>query len=263
MIRQFMLMAALAIASQGVLAKDWNTIRLATEGAYPPFNTTGTDGEVGGFDVDIGNALCAQMKAKCSWVKQEWDGMIPALMGRKFDAIIASMSITEDRKKKVAFTDKYYATPLALVTKEGSGLRPDVDALQGKRIGVQRGTVADTFATRLWADKGVDIVRYAKQDEIYLDLGAGRLDATWVDALMALGGFLEEPAGEGYEVAGKPVFGRNAAEKAIIGEGVGIAVRKRDTDLKEKLDQALAAIRADGTYNTIRKNYFDEDIYGD
>ena len=263
MIRRFILLAALAVASQGTLAKDWDTIRLATEGAYPPFNTTATDGSVQGFDVDIGNALCAQMEAKCSWVKQEWDGMIPALMGRKFDAIVASMSITEDRKKKVAFTGKYYATPLALVTKDGRELTPDLESLQGMRIGVQRGTVADTFATRFWAGKGVDIVRYAKQDEVYLDLGTGRLDATWVDALMALGGFLKQPAGEGYAIAGEPVFGRNAEEEAIIGEGVGIAVRKRDADLKEKLNKALAAIRADGTYDTIRKKYFDDDIYGD
>lgn len=263
MIRQLILLAALAVGSQGVLAKDWKTIRLATEGAYPPFNTTAPDGSVQGFDVDIGNALCAKMEAECSWVKQEWDGMIPALMGRKFDAIVASMSITEDRKKKVAFTNKYYATPLALVAKAGSDLAPDRDALKGKRIGVQRGTVADAFATRLWADQGVTIVRYAKQEEAYLDLASGRLDATWVDALMAQGGFLEEPAGEGFAYAGKPVFGRNAEEKAIIGEGVGIAIRKRDTELKEKLDQALAAIRADGTYDTIRKKYFDQDIYGD
>lgn len=263
MIRRIVLMAALAALSQSALAKDWTKIRFATEGAYPPFNMTAPDGSVQGFDVDIANALCQQMQAECSWVKQEWDGMIPALMGRKFDAISASMSITEDRKKKVDFSDKYYATPLGLVAAKGSALRPDLALLKGKRIGVQRGTVADNFATRFWASDGIELVRYAKQEEVYLDLAAGRLDATWVDALEAEGGFLTKPAGKDYAFAGQTIFGRNAEEKAVIGEGVGIAVRKRDTDLKAKLNKALAEIRANGTYDTIRKKYFAQDIYGE
>ncbi len=110
MIRRTLMLAALALAAQGAMAKDWSTIRFATEGAYPLFNTVDTSGAVQGLDVDIANALCEEMKAKCVWVKQEWDGMIPALLSRKFDAISASMSITEERKKRVDFTDKYYAT---------------------------------------------------------------------------------------------------------------------------------------------------------
>lgn len=261
--KRSLLLAALLLASHTVMAKDWDQIRFATEGAYPPFNTTAPDGSVQGFDVDIANALCAEMKAKCTWVKQEWDGMIPALMSRKFDAISASMSITEERKKKVDFTDKYYATPLALVAKKGSALKPELDSLKGKRIGVQRGTVADNFAGRFWADHGVDLVRYAKQEEVYLDLGAGRIDATWVDALEADGGFLTKPAGADYDFAGSQVFGRNAEEKAVIGEGVGIAIRKRDTELRDKLNTALKAIRGNGTYDEIRKKYFPHDIYGE
>lgn len=263
MIRRIVLLAALAVLSHPALAKEWTKIRFATEGAYPPFNLTAPDGSVQGFDVDIANALCQQMQAECSWVKQEWDGMIPALMGRKFDAIAASMSITEDRKKKVDFSDKYYATPLGLVAPAGSALRPELASLKGKRIGVQRGTVADNFATRFWADEGVELVRYAKQEEVYLDLAAGRLDATWVDALEAEGGFLTKPAGKGYAFAGPTIFGRNAEEKAVIGEGVGIAVRKKDTELKAKINKALAEIRANGTYDAIRKKYFAQDIYGE
>ncbi|MDD2873980.1 MAG: ABC transporter substrate-binding protein [Azoarcus sp.] len=263
MMKRSLLLAALVLVSHSVVAKDWDKIRFATEGAYPPFNSTAPDGSVQGFDVDIGNALCAEMKAKCTWVKQEWDGMIPALMSRKFDAISASMSITAERKKKVDFTDKYYATPLALVAKKGSPLRPELASLKGKRIGVQRGTVADNFAGHFWADHGVDLVRYAKQEEVYLDLGAGRIDATWVDALEADGGFLTKPAGAEYDFAGSQVFGRNAEEKAVIGEGVGIAIRKRDADLRDKLNTALKAIRANGTYDEIRKKYFPHDIYGE
>lgn len=252
----------LALAWSGADAKDWTEIRLATEGAYPPFNEIAADGSVKGFDVDVGNAVCAQLKAKCTWVKQEWDGMIPALMSRKFDAIVASMSITAERKQKVDFTDKYYATPLGLVAKQGSPLLPSVEALKGKKVGVQRGTVADNYATKFWQPKGVQIVRYAKQDESYLDLGAGRMDAILADALEAEGGFLKKPAGSGFVFAGQRFFGATPEEKAVIGEGVGIAVRKGDQDLKQQLNKAIAAIRADGTYDKLAKKYFDYDIYG-
>ena len=252
----------LALVSSGAQAKEWTEIRLATEGAYPPFNEIAADGSVKGFDVDIGNAVCAQLKAKCTWVKQEWDGMIPALMSRKFDAIVASMSITAERKQKVDFTNKYYATPLALVAKKGSPLLPSVEALKGKKVGVQRGTVADNYATKFWEPKGVQLVRYAKQDESYLDLGAGRMDAILADALEADGGFLKKPAGSGFAFAGQRFFGATPEEKAVIGEGVGIAVRKGDQDLKQQLNKAIEAIRADGTYDKLVKKYFDYDIYG-
>lgn len=252
----------LGLLSAGVHAKDWTEIRLASEGAYPPFNTITSDGALGGFDIDIGNALCAEMKAKCTWVKQEWDGMIPALNARKFDAVIASMSITEARKKQVDFSDKYYATPLGLVAKKGSTLMPTADSLKGKKVGVQRGTVADNFASRFWQSKGVNVVRYAKQDEAYLDLTAGRLEAVLADALEADGGFLAKPAGADYGFMGERMFGATDEEKGVIGEGVGIAVRKRDADLKDQFNRALAAIRANGTYDAVRKKYFEYDIYG-
>ena len=263
MFRRSLLLAALTLVAQGALAKDWDSIRFATEGAYPPFNMVDTQGEVQGFEVDISNALCEQMKARCTWVKQEWDGMIPALLSRKFDAIAASMSITEERKKRVAFSNKFYATPLALVARKGAPLLPQAEALKGKRIGVQRGTVADNFASRFWADQGVEVVRYARQEEAYLDLEAGRIDASWLDALMADGGFLATPAGADFAVMGGLVHGRNADEKGVIGEGVGIALRKQDAELKDKLNKALAAIRANGKYDEIRKKYFEYDIYGE
>jgi histidine transport system substrate-binding protein len=251
----------LALLGFGAHAKDWKEIRLATEGAYPPFNETAPDGSVRGFDIDIGNAVCDELKAKCTWVKQEWDGMIPALMSRKYDAIIASMSITAERKKKVDFSDKYYATPLALVAKNGSPLVPTVESLKGKKVGVQRGTIADNFATRFWESKGVTVVRYGKQDEAYLDLAAGRMDAGLADMLEAEGGFLHKPEGKDFTFVGDKLFGKTAEERAIIGEGVGIAVRKKDAELKAQLNKAIAAIRANGTYEKIRAKYFAYDIY--
>lgn len=256
--------ALLALVMTGVQAKDWTTIRLSSEGAYPPFNGLAADGSLNGFDIDIGNALCEEMKAKCTWVKQDWDGMIPALLARKFDAIVASMSITAERKAKVDFTDKYYASPLALFAKAGSTVKPDAAGLKGKKVGVQRGVVADNFATKYWEKQGVKIVRYAKQDEAYSDLKAGRLDAVYADYLEAMGGFIDTPAGKGYAMAGERMFGKTAEEKAVIGEGIGIALRKKDTDLKAQMNKALAALRANGKYDTIRKKYFPTtDIYGE
>ncbi|HRD93453.1 MAG TPA: ABC transporter substrate-binding protein [Accumulibacter sp.] len=257
-----LLSALLALSSAGVSAKEWKDIRMASEGAYPPFNEVSADGALKGFDIDIGNALCAEMKAKCTWVKQEWDGMIPALMARKFDAIVASMSITEERKAKVDFTHKYYASPVVLIAKDGSPLRPDLASLKGKKVAVQRGTVSDNFATKYWDGKGVEVVRYGKQDEAYLDLKSGRVDASFADYWEAYGGFLTKPEGAGFSVAGDQYFGKNAEERAVIGEGIGIAVRKKDKDLKEQLNKALAAVRANGTYDQIRKKYFPMDIYG-
>jgi len=257
-----LLCAVLALTAGSAVAKDWNEVRLASEGAYPPFNVTAADGSLRGFDIDVGNALCDEMKAKCTWVKQDWDGMIPALISRKFDAIVASMSITDERKAKVDFTNKYYASPLALIAKKGSPLRPDIASLKGKKIGVQRGTVSDNFATKYWEGKGPEIVRYAKQDEAYLDLNSGRMDAVFADYLEAYGGFLTKPEGAAYDAAGEQVFGKTAEEKGVVGEGIGIAVRKKDKDLTDKLNTALAAIRANGKYDEIRKKYFPMDIYG-
>ena len=258
-----LLCALLALTASTSFAKDWNEIRLASEGAFPPFNITAADGSLQGFDIDIGNALCEEMKAKCTGVKQDWDGMIPALVSRKFDAILASMSITEERKAKVDFTQKYYASPLALIAKKGSPLQPDLQSLTGKKVGVQRGTVADNYATRYWDGKGPEIVRYAKQDEAYLDLRSGRMDAAFSDYLEAWGGFLTKPEGEGYDVAGERLFGKSAEEKGVIGEGIGIAVRKRDKELTEKLDRAIAAIRANGKYQAIQDKYFQFNVYGE
>lgn len=259
--------AVLAIVAVWALgtasAKEWKVLRLATEGGYPPFSETRPDGTLHGLDVDIGNAICAEVQIKCTWVKHQWAAMIPALLAHKFDAIVASMSITEERKARVDFTDKYYASPLALVARKGTAIKPDLATLKGKTVGVDRATVADYFATRFWEGHGVEIIRYTRQDECYIDLIAGRIHATLTDYWQAWGGFLSRPDREQFAVAGEKIYGRTAEERAIIGEGIGIAVRKRDQDLKRLLNRGLAAIRANGTYQRIVSKYFTEDIYGE
>lgn len=253
---------ALLAAGCGMRAREWTEVRLGTEGGYPPFSETAPDGSFRGFDIDLVDAVCAETRLRCTWVRSPWEDMIPALVSRKLDAVVG-MSITEERKAKVDFTRKYYATPLVLVARHGSALRPDVAALQGHRVGVERGTVADHYATRFWAKRGVEIIRYRLQDESYLDLEAGRLDAVFTEYLQAVGGFLAEPEGKRFQIVGEQVRGSTPAEQAIIGGGVCIAVRKQDQDLKRILDRGIAAIRANGTYERIARKYFSEDIYGE
>ena len=236
-------------------AADPGKLRIGVEGAYPPFSAVTPSGALEGFDIDIARALCAQMQVQCTLVQQDFDGMIPALQARKFDAIVASMAITAERKKQVAFSERYYNTPARFIARAGSALVVSPEGLAGKKIGVQRSTVHDRFATDTF--KAAQIVRYTKQDEVFLDLAAGRIDATLQDSVAADAGFLKTPRGKGYAFVG-PSYN----DPAIFGEGSGIAVRKHDTALQARLNAAIQAIRADGTYKKLQDKYFDFDVYG-
>lgn len=247
---------ALALAGSQTEAKEWKKIRIGVEGAYPPFSEVGPDGQLKGFDIDIANALCAELKAECSLVPQDWDGIIPALLARKYDAIIASMSITEERKKKVAFTKKYYNTPAKFARKKGSGIEISKAGLSGKTVGVQRATTHDNFVTGEFGE-AVKIKRYATQDEAYLDAVAGRVDLLLADSVAMEDGFLKTDSGKGFEFVG-PGY----SDPKYFGEGAGIAVRKKDKDLAAKLNGAIKAIRANGTYAKINNKYFAYDVYG-
>ncbi|NIF27524.1 ABC transporter substrate-binding protein [Pantoea sp. Tr-811] len=246
---------ALLLASQALAA---DSLRIGIEAAYPPFASKTDTGEIVGFDYDIGNALCAQMQVKCQWVEQEFDGLIPSLKVRKIDAIISSMTISEERKKSVDFTNRYYLSNGRIVMNEGADLGTDFSGLAGKRVGVQRAGIHDRFATEILAPIGAQIIRYASLNEAYLDLIAGRLDAVQGDDVAVRIGFLDTPNGKGYAFAGKPL-----QEPKYFGDGVGIAVRKGDKVLAERFNQALTAIRANGEYKAIQDHYFKFDIYGE
>lgn len=224
---------------------------ICVEGAYPPFSYTTESGAIEGFDIDIANALCAQMGKTCEMQKTDWDGIIPALLERKCDAIIASMSITEERKKVIAFTNKYYHTPGQFVGKEGMTL----DDVAGKVVGVQRGTIHQAFMEGEFPD--VELKLYGSQDEAFLDLAAGRIDATMVDSVAALDGFLKTDAGAGFAF-----FGPTYSIVKYHGEGAGIGVRQGEDELREAFNAAIEAIRASGEYATINAKYFDFDVYG-
>jgi len=232
-------------------------IRIGVEGAYPPFSQTNSDGSLSGFDIDITYALCNAMGHECTLVKQDWDGIIPALLAKKYDAIIASMSITEERKKRVAFTNKYYQMPVKFVRHKGSGLALSAQGLKGKRIGVQRGTTFDNYVTDNYGNQA-EIVRYTSQEEVFLDLQTRRLDATLAERAAVEEGFLSTPAGKDFEF-----FGPDITDPRWFGEGIGIALRKQDTKLVQEFNDAIATIRQNGEYRRINDKYFTYDIFGD
>ncbi len=179
------------LASASVFAAE-KTLRIGIEAAYPPFASKTDKGEIVGFDYDIGNALCAQMKVKCVWVEGEFDGLIPSLNVKKIDMALSSMTINEDRKKSVDFSHKYYFTSSRLVMKEGASVDDQYASLKGKNVGVQRATTTDRYATEVFEPKGINVKRYSNNEEIYMDLAAGRLDAIFADTI-PLNDFLSMP----------------------------------------------------------------------
>jgi arginine/ornithine transport system substrate-binding protein len=245
----------MALAPAAARAADPATLRIGVEGAYPPFSSVGADGKIVGFDIDIANAVCAEMKVACTLVQQDFDGMIPALKARKVDLVVASLSITPERQKVVDFSDKYYKTPNRLIAKAGVTIDGSAASVQGKKIGVQRSTINDRYVTDRFP--GATIKRYAKQDEVYLDLAAGRIDATLVDSVAGDVGFLKTPAGKGFAFTG-PSYD----DPIYFGMGVGIAMRKGETALRERVNGAIKAIRANGAYKKLQDKYFDFDVYG-
>lgn len=225
-------------------------VRIGTEGAYPPFNYIDEKGELRGFDVDITKALCDEAKFRCTFVAQDWEGLIPGLLTHKYDAIAASMSITPERRKAVAFTNRYYRTPIRFVTRKDSPLILSVEGLQGKTIGVQRATTGANYLRETFG-REVNVRYYDTLENTYLDLTAGRVDAIVADAIQ-LWKWLQSPEGQNFEFRGETI---------TVDEGIGIATRKDDTDLVTAFNAALDRIRANGVYDEVSKRYFPFSIY--
>jgi arginine/ornithine transport system substrate-binding protein len=257
--KKWLLVAALAATTVtgAVQAKEWTTVRFGIEGAYPPFSWTEADGSLKGFDVDMANALCKQMAVTCKIVPQDWDGIIPSLLARKYDAIIAAMSITEERKAKVDFSDKYALIPNKFIAKKGANLDFSKEGFKNVKIGVQRATTHDKYLTDNYGD-AVEIVRYGSFDEAYLDLANGRIAAVLGDASALEEGVLNKDGGDAYEFVGPSL-----TDPKWFGDGFGIATRKQDKDLTAKLNGAIKELRANGEYNKIQAKYFKYDVYGE
>ncbi|MGF6939190.1 lysine/arginine/ornithine transport system substrate-binding protein [Paraburkholderia sp. UCT70] len=241
--------ASLATSS-AASAADTATLRFGLEAQYPPFESKGPNGELQGLDIDVGNAVCAAAHMTCKWVETSFDGLIPALQGRKFDAINSAMNATEQRRQAIDFTTVVYRVPSQLIARSDSGLQPTPESLKGKRIGVLQGSIQETFAKVHWEPAGVIVLPYQDQNQVYADLTAGRLDGTLVLAPAGQTGFLSKPEGKGYAFVGQPV-----RDDKILGSGIAYGIRKGDTALRDQLNAAIAKVQADGTVKTLAAKY--------
>ena len=222
-------------------------LRIGTEAAYAPFAFVLPSGELSGFDIDITKALCTQMGADCEIINQSYDGLIPALNANKIDAIIASMSITPERLEAIDFAGPYYTVPALFIAAKDSGIEVTPEGLDGKYIGVQRGSTMANYVEENFPDARVQV--YDTSDAANLDLASGRVDLVFADSVV-LQEFLATPDGAGFEAVGEPIY-----DAELLGTGAGIGVRKGDTELKGRFDAALKAIIDSGEYQKINEAY--------
>ena len=252
------------------------TIRIGTEGAYPPWNNLNSAGELEGAEIDFGNEACKRMGVTCEWVTQDWDGIIPALLQGKYDIIIAGMSITEERKEKVNFTSGYMTDGARFAVLKNSGLAnlniagmakvnlnnaggkeqaaigQLIAAMDGKTVCVQSSTIHQNFLEKHMSG-AVDVKLYQAVDDHNLDLAAGRCDAVLADVGSIID-FMESDGGVDVAFTGPTFSG------GVFGDGVGGAVRKEDTDILEMWNAAIAEMSKDGTTAEITKEWFGRDI---
>lgn len=252
--KQLVLFTGLTLASLSALAQPLR-IGVATE-PYPPFAVADAAGNYSGWEIDLTKAVCAQAKLDCQFVAVAWDGIIPSLLADKIDVIAASLSITDERSQVIDFSDKYYQTGAMLAVAAGSDIKPTPAGVAGHKIGVQSGSIHQAYALKYFKD--ATIQEYQTQDEADQDLFAGRIDGTLADALV-LETFLKSDEGKGC----CSDAGLVAQDDALLGKGIGFGLRKGNDALKTSLNQAIQAIRADGTYDKITANYFNFNIYGE
>ncbi|MCG8564456.1 MAG: transporter substrate-binding domain-containing protein [Desulfobacterales bacterium] len=238
---------ALFLASGSAMAKT--VVRIANETATPPFNFVDGQGNIKGFDVEIAAALCQVMGVEKKDVIQDWDGMIPGLLSKKFDAIISDMSITAKRLKVVNFSDSYYDETGLFLSEKGKTMEFSPQGLKGKRIGVQRATTWANYIKGVYG-KTVEIKYYDAPAAQILDLASGRLDLVLASDVF-VHKTLKSEDGKNLQAIGPLV-----TDKQYIGAGVGIAIRKEDKALLEAFNKALAEIKANGTYDEIYDTWF-------
>ena len=255
--RKFLITAAALAMSAGFAgAQETVKVGIAAE-PYPPFASPSASGEWEGWEVEIAMALCEEAGLTCEITPVAWDGIIPALTTGKIDMIAASMSITEERKQTIDFSEKYYNTPTGIIGAKGVEMDATPEGLEGKILGVQVSTVHENYANKHFGDTAAEIKVYQTQDEANQDLAAGRIDASQADSI-ALDAFLETEQGQ----ACCEMKGTVAPDDEVLGPGVGIGLRKEDDELEAKINAAIQGIRENGKYQEISDKYFDFDIYG-
>lgn len=243
-------LALLALAALPCLAHA-EPLRIATDATYPPFEYIDASGKVAGFEVDLAYALCKEMNTPCEVVNQPWDGLIPGLQVKKFDAIMASMNITDERRRAVDFSKVYYFMQNRFVARKAAAARVDAAALKGKAIAVQTGTPQERFVTREFG-KSATIRRYVNAQDPMLELASGRVDYTFGNTVQLQKGFLETPKGKGFGFVG-PVF--DGRRDKVLGEGVAVALRKNDAELKARFDKAIDAVKQKGVFQQLLQKH--------
>ena len=240
-----------------VQAADLKELRIGTDATYEPFEYKSPDGKIIGFEIDLANAICAEMKRNCVFVESPWDGIIPSLMAKKFDMILSGMTVTDERRKTVSFSDKITDIPYRVIVKHASGLDGSPASLKGKKVGVQKATTEANFADKYYAKAGATVMRYESTQDSYLDLAAGRVDALVGNLVEMKMGFLAKPEGKPFEFAPYEM-----KDQVILGYGTGVAMRKGDDKLRSEFNSALKTVRVNGSYKKIADKYFDFDVYG-
>ena len=270
-----LVLSALAATGAAAQGKKWETVKIATEGAYAPYNFTAPGGKLDGYEIELANDLCARMKVKCEIIAQDWDGIIPALQASKYDAIMAGMNVTEKRLEVLNFSRTYVAgphgwgvmkdSPLAKLEGAGQRLSLDKDAdaakkvieawkpvLKGKTVGVQTSTTNSAFLEKYFKDT-VTIREYKTTEQHDLDLAAGRLDAIFA-AHASLKATTDNPEFKSMTIAGAGLSGD------VLGRGVAVGLRKQDTELKAMFDAAITAAIEDGTVRKLTEKWFKIDM---
>jgi lysine-arginine-ornithine-binding protein len=255
-LRQLFAFAALACAL-AVQAADLKELRIGTDATYEPFEYKAPDGKLVGFEIDLANAICAEMKRTCVFVESPWDGIVPSLLAKKYDMIISGMTVTDQRRKTVAFSDKITDIPYRVIVKTGSGLDGSPKALKGKKVGVLKGSTEADFADKYYAKAGASVQRYESTQESYLDIVSGRVDAIIGNLVEMKAGFLTKPEGKAFSFAPYEL-----KDEVVLGYGTGAAMRKADVKLRSEFNAALKTVRGNGSYKKIADKYFDFDVYG-
>lgn len=231
-------------------------ITIGIDPTFPPFEYTDSNGQLAGFDVELGKAICHKIDRQCQFISLPFDSLIPALQARKFDMILSSLSINAERQKSIDFSIPLFTTPVYLVAAKSSHYLPNAASLKGKRVGVQQGSVFESYADKYWQPQGVTVVAYASPDQIYADLSAGRLDATLDDAVSANDAFLKKPQGADFALKGKEV-----KDQALFGQGTGIGFPKQgEEQLKKQVNQAITDIYQDGSFKRLNQQWFTFDV---
>lgn len=252
-----------ALCTLGVVAPTMasaETLKQITFGVtetYPPFESLSPSGQFTGFNIDLGKAICAELKVKCEFVGMSFDGLIPALEAHKFDATLAAMAVTPERAKQIDFSSELYDAPTSLIAPKGSNIKPTVESLKGKTIGVEAGTIQERYAKAYWEAKGVKITSYQYQTQVYADLASGRLDAALQNAVSADYGFLRKPEGKNFAFVGNVSYD----PKGILGLYAAIGVRKNEPALLKQINWAIAQLHANGEYDKLQAKYFSFNIY--